>query len=124
MFQRLLAAPLPDSPPGWVSLVSRFEGGPRPGVTLASSSAGLLVPVARTGKPPGQRGLSTRVRAHIFTLCQTLRGPKKKGFGWRHSASAPWPAGGTSEPIKEVQSKKIEVKDHGRCSKTLFCEAC
>lgn len=24
----------------------------------------------------------------------------------------------------QVQSKKIEVKDHGRCSETLFYEAC
>lgn len=86
------------------SLVSGVEGGPGPGETLAPSPAGLLAPVARTGEPPGRRGLSSRVRVRIFTLCQTLPAPGKKGLGWRHSTPAPWPAGGTPEPHRGGRS--------------------
>lgn len=90
------------SPVGF--LVSGVEGGPGPRETLAASPAGLLAPVARTWEPPGRRGLSSRVRVRIFTLCQTLPAPEKKGLGWRHSAPAPWLAGGTPEPHRGGRS--------------------
>lgn len=85
-------------------LVYGVEGGPGPGETLAPSPAGLLAPVASTWEPPGRRGQSCRVRVRIFTLCQTLPAPEKKGLGWRRSAPASWPARGTPEPHRGGRS--------------------
>lgn len=102
-----LPASLPDSPPGWVSgALASFQSRGR---TCPESYVGSILrrpscPNCEDRGVPRPAGLSSWLRVCIFTLCQTLRGQEKKGFGWRQLALALWPAGGTSEPHRGGRS--------------------